>query len=314
MTSTVAASADPVIAFHGLTRYFGRFCAVDRVSLTIPRGRVFGLLGRNGSGKTTLIRMLLGLLEPTRGSATLLGRDCGALDPGTRARVGYLAEGHQVYGWMRVHECIAFQRRYFATWNQALCDGICEHFRLAARTKARDLSRGQRAGLCLALALAPEPELLILDDPALGLDPVARRTLLESMVYATRREDRTILFSSHYLGDVERVADDIAVLDHGRLRACSPLETFRQRIGQYVLRFDGPPPSGLELPGLLDVDHQPGGVRVTLVDSDGMAPQRLSELAPTAIDAIPLELEDAFIRYVDRRPTGRSFLDATETD
>src|SRR3954470_15641506 len=130
-----------------------------------------------------------------------------------------------------------YQSRFYPRWNQKIFTSVLEHFRLDPKTKAGDLSRGERAGLSLAITLAPEPELLILDDPALGLDPVARRSLLESMIYVARGAVRTIFFSSHLLNDVERVADYIAILDRSVLRACCSIETFRDSIHQFVAVF-----------------------------------------------------------------------------
>jgi ABC-2 type transport system ATP-binding protein len=133
--------------------------------------------------------MILGLLAPTWGSSTVPGYDSQKLPPGVRARIGYLAEGHPVFGWMRVRDAHAYQAKFYPKWNTALFNSVLEFFRVDPKTRAKNLSRGERAGLCLAMALAPEPDLLILDDPAIGLDPVARRSLLESMVYATRKAD-----------------------------------------------------------------------------------------------------------------------------
>ena len=191
-----------VIHTRGLTRYFGAKPAVYDLNLEVPRGCVFAFLGRNGSGKTTTIRMLLGLLEPTRGEGSVLGHDIRVLPPAARARIGYLTEDHQLYGWMTVRECSEFQSQFYPRWNEKVFHGVIGHFNLKPTARVKDLSRGERAGLCLGLTLAPEPELLILDDPALGLDPVAHRSLIESMIYLTRRSDRTIFFSSHQLADV----------------------------------------------------------------------------------------------------------------
>jgi ABC-type Na+ transport system ATPase subunit NatA len=208
-----AASADgrdTVIQARGLTRYFGRKCAADGLSFDVPRGSVFAFIGRNGAGKTTTIRMLLGLLEPTRGSSSVLGHDSARLPPEVRARIGYMAEGHPVYAWMRVSQCASFQRGCYSHWNHDVFSAVIDNFSIDPRTKAGHLSHGQRAGLHLAMTLAVEPELLVLDDPATGLDPAARRSLLEAMLYYTRGHDRTIFFSSHLLDEVERVADYVA--------------------------------------------------------------------------------------------------------
>lgn len=298
-------SRDNVIETHELTRYFGAKAAVDRLNIAVPRGCVFGFLGRNGSGKTTTIRMLLGLLRPTRGGATILGHDCTALPPEARAQIGYLAEAHPVYGWMRVRECAKFQASFFDCWRQKTFDAVIDHFNLTLEAKAKDLSRGERAGLALALTLAPQPELLILDDPALGLDPVARRSLLELMIYVTRKADRTILFSSHLLSDVERVADEIAVLDYGVLRAQCALETFRQRVRQVVLHFGDQPPALPDtpgaIPGLLHAMRADGELRLTIANYNDQVDRALRAMEPARIEQIEINLEDAFIDYLGRR-------------
>ncbi len=212
---------DSVIEARGLTRYFGRKCAVDSVSFRVPRGSVFAFIGRNGAGKTTTIRMLLGLLEPTRGSSIILGCDSATLRPETRARIGYMAEGHPVYAWMRVGQYGRFQRSFYHHWKQEIFAAVIDYFAINPSTRAGHLSHGQRAGLHLAMTLAIEPEVLMLDDPATGLDPAARRSLLEAMIYFTRSRERTIFFSTHLLDDVERVADHVAILDYSILRACA---------------------------------------------------------------------------------------------
>ncbi|PYJ05749.1 MAG: ABC transporter ATP-binding protein, partial [Verrucomicrobia bacterium] len=270
-------------------------------SLEVPRGCVFAFLGRNGSGKTTTIRMLLGLLRPTRGEGSILGYRIQALPPEARARIGYLTEEHQLYGWMTVQETGQFQARFFSRWNEKVFRGVTGHFGLKSEARVKDLSRGERAGLCLALTLAPDPELLVLDDPALGLDPVARRSLVESMIYLTRRDDRTIFFSSHQLADVERVADYIAVLDHSVLRACCSLETFRNSVKEVRLRFTGPPPALPPIPGLLQAYRSEGELRLICVHYNGTSEQALRKLAPAELELAPITLEDAFISYLSDR-------------
>jgi ABC-2 type transport system ATP-binding protein len=301
--------ADNVLETRGLTRYFGSKKIVDSLDFAVPRGSIFGFLGRNGAGKSTTIRMLLGLLEPTRGESTILGHPSLDLSPEVRARIGYLAEGHHVYGWMNVRECARFQSAFYPHWNQKIFDGVIKHFRLDAKMNAGSLSRGQRAGLCLALTLAPEPELLILDDPALGLDPVARHSLLQSMIYVTRSDNRTILFSSHLLSDVERVADHIAILHDGRLRANCPIDTFRDRVRQVVLHFAERSPAMPSLPGLLQSFRTEHELSLTFANYDENIERALAAMGPVRIETAPLTLEDAFISYLGERGEKSFFTD-----
>jgi ABC-2 type transport system ATP-binding protein len=296
-----AGRRDAVIQTHKLTRYFGQKSAVDQVSFSVPRGSVFAFIGRNGAGKTTTIRMILGLLEPTRGSSTILGHDSRTLPPEVRGRIGYMAEGHPVYGWMRVGQYAGFQRGFYNHWNQDTFAAVIDYFAIDPRTKAGYLSHGQRAGLHLAMTLAIEPEVLILDDPATGLDPAARRSLLEAMILFTRSRERTIFFSSHLLDDVERVADQVAVLDYSILRAWCSVETFRDRVRRLVARFPAEPPRDLPaIPGLLQVTRADNELTLIVANPNGQTERHLRSLGAEEVDDQPLSLEDALIAYVGR--------------
>lgn len=290
--------SDFVIQTNNLTRYFGRKAAVQQVNLAVPRGGVYALMGRNGSGKTTTIRMLLGLQAPTRGSASILGTDCRQLTAAIRSRIGYLSEGHFVYRWMRVRECARFQAESFPRWNKEIFQAVIAHFNLNSDAKAGSLSRGERAGLCLALTLAPEPELLVLDDPALGLDPVARRSLVEAILAVTSRRDRTILLCSHYLDDVERVADHIAILDRGVLRVQSTLDEFRQWIGRWVLKYPAPPRELPNVRGLVHSKVVDNEAHLTIANFNEQTEKILAASGALAVERVSLSLDQAVIDYL----------------
>jgi ABC-2 type transport system ATP-binding protein len=291
-----------VIEVNGLTRYFGVKCAVDNVSFQVPRGSVFAFIGRNGAGKTTTIRMILGLLQPTRGTSRILGYESMSLPPQARAQIGYMAEGHPVYAWMRVGQYAGFQRGFYPHWNQQTFTRVIDYFAISPRTRAGHLSHGQRAGLHLAMTLAIEPDILMLDDPATGLDPSARRSLLEAMIYFTRSRERTIFFSTHLLDDVERVADYVAVLDYSVLRVCCSADTFRERVHRLVARFPAEPPRDLpRIPGLLRVTRSDNELSLIVANPSRTIERDLEAVGALAVDQQPISLEDALIAHVGRQ-------------
>jgi ABC-2 type transport system ATP-binding protein len=285
------------ISTHGLTKYYAGRCVVNSLDLHVPTGSVYGLLGRNGSGKSTALKMLLGFVRPDRGTATLLGDDVAALPAATKARVAFIAEGHPFMQWMTVDEAVRFTRSFYARWNGELLDQILDHFALPRRAKIRRLSNGQRAQVSLALAIAPDPELLILDDPTLGLDTVVRRDFLESLIQIIQREGRTILISSHILADVERVADRIGILVDGVLRVDCPTDYFKLSLRKVVLEFAAEPPVFPACDGLVSTWRVGRRLEVVLVGYGSRHEQIIESLEPLSVDVLELNLEDAFIEY-----------------
>jgi ABC-2 type transport system ATP-binding protein len=285
------------ITTNGLTKYYGRRCVVNSLTLNVPEGSVYGLLGRNGCGKSTTLKMLLGFVRPDRGSAQILGDDAASLKPATRAKVAYIAEGHPFLRWMSVGEAVDFTRSFYPRWNTDLLDQILDHFALSRRAKIHSLSNGQRAQVSLALAVAPDPELLILDDPTLGLDTVVRRDFLESLIQIIQREGRTILISSHVLADVERVADRIGIMVDGVLRVDCPTDYFKMSLRKVILEFAGEPPAFPACEGLVSTWRVGQRLEVVLVGYGTRHEQLIESVEPLAVDVLELNLEDAFIEY-----------------
>jgi ABC-2 type transport system ATP-binding protein len=286
-----------VIATHRLTKYYDRRCVVNNLELRVPQGSVYGLLGRNGTGKSTTIKMLLGMVHADYGRAELFGEDSFHLRAETRTRIAYLAEGHPLYRWMTIGQAVRFAQAFYPRWNDALLEQILDHFGLPARARIRRLSGGERAQVSLALAVASDPELLILDDPTLGLDTVVRRDFLESLIQIIQRRGRTILFSSHILGDVERVADRIGILVDGVLRVDCPTEHFKESLRKVVLEFPQAPPEFPACKGLVSNRQVGRKLEVILVGFNDEHRRLAESLHPRSMEVIELNLEDAFIEY-----------------
>jgi ABC-2 type transport system ATP-binding protein len=295
--------ADAIVT-ERLTKFYGSHKVVDHLNLRVAAGTVYGLLGRNGAGKSTTLKMLAGMVRPDFGTIKLLGQDADDLPPATRGRIAYLAEGHPLYDWMTIGQAVDFTLAFYPSARRSFVEQVLDHFELSRKARIRRLSRGQRAQVSLALALAPDPELLILDDPTLGLDTNVRRDFLESMIHIIQRRGRTILFSSHILGDVERLADRIGIMVDGVLRVDCPVEHFKAMVRKVVVDFGRQPPELPSLDGLLGEQRQ--GTRSELVFV-GFGPRQraaLEALAPRHIEVVDLNLEDAFIEYTrgPRRP------------
>jgi ABC-2 type transport system ATP-binding protein len=233
------------VELRRVTRRFGDKTALDEVSLTVPRGGVFGLIGGNGAGKTTLIKHLLGLLQAQAGTVRVFGLDPVANPVGVLGRIGYLSEDRDLPNWMRVRELMRYTQAFFPTWDEAYAEELRQAFDLDPNAKVKNLSRGQRARAGLLVALAHRPELLLLDEPSSGLDPVVRRDILGAIIRTIAEEGRTVLFSSHLLDEVERVADRVAIIHQGRIVLTAGMDELKETHRRVTLRFgealDRPP-------------------------------------------------------------------------
>jgi ABC-2 type transport system ATP-binding protein len=219
--------SEPVIAVTELTRRFGTKTALAGVSLSLARGAVYGLVGANGAGKTTLIRHLLGLLRAEAGAVRVFGLDPVHDPVAVLSRIGYLSEENDLPGWMRIDELLRYTRAFYPAWDDAYAEELRSAFGLDPAAKIRNLSKGEKARAGLLVALAHRPELLILDEPSSGLDPIARRDILGAVIRTIAHEGRTVLFSSHLLDEVEEVADHVTMISHGRVVLSGSLDDIK---------------------------------------------------------------------------------------
>ena len=301
---------DNPIVVENLVKYYEGRCVLDGVSLRVPRGCIYGLLGRNGSGKTTMIRILLGLEPPTRGGTVVLGQDSTRLSAKTHGRVGYVAEGHHLIQSYKVRRLIGLCKGLSLRWNEEFFGHLMETFRLPMDRKVKELSAGMRAQLNLALAMAIDPELLILDDPTLGLDTVARRQFLELAIDVIQRQGRTILFSSHILGDVERIADRVGILLAGKIVVDCTLEELKERVKKLRVIFPERVPDDLFMTEIINRQSQGREMVLTIANWNPQKRAILETFKPASCSEVPMSLEDIFIECT--RPVSAPALQESE--
>ena len=287
-----------IIDVHRLTRQFGAKTALNELSLAIPRGGVFGLIGGNGAGKTTLIRHVLGLLRAQSGSVKVFGFNPVENPVAVLGRIGYLSEDRDLPNWMRVGELMRYTQAFFPQWDESFAEELREMFDLDPQARIRNLSRGQRARAGLLVALAHRPELLVLDEPSSGLDPVVRRDILGAIIRTIADEGRTVLFSSHLLDEVERVADHVAIIHQGRILLTASMDEIKSTHRRITLRFQQaiaqPPP----LVGALACDG--AGLEWTYVCS-GEAEQlrrAADAIGASIVEDAALTLDEIFVSRV----------------
>ena len=225
-----------VVTTHALSKAYGRFEALKPLNLSVPAGSVFALVGTNGAGKTTTLRLLLNMIAPTRGTATVLGVDSRRLSPTEWAQIGYVAENQRMPGRMRVASYIRYLRPFYPSWDPALESTILEQLQLPPDRRIKDLSHGMRLKMALACALPFRPRLLMLDEPFSGLDPLVREEFMQGLL--RRTGETTIVISSHELSEIEDVTTHIALIDRGTLIHQGAIETIRRRVRHIRITCD----------------------------------------------------------------------------
>ncbi len=290
-----SSSDGPAIELSVVTKIFGHTAAVNNLSLKIERGSTFGLLGPNGAGKSTTIKMLMGMLSITAGEARVLGVDVERYPTRVKDMVGYVPETHHIYRWMRVGDVIGFCRALYTTWNDQTCREMVELFRLDVNKKVKHLSKGTLVKLSLLLAVAHDPQVLILDEPVAGLDPVGREEFLDGVLRTICQRGQTVLISSHTLEDVQRLADTVGILYEGRLLMHARLDqvlSTTKRIRATLV--DGRRPASLP-PGTI---HDRVQGREWLLTVSDFGPEKLEHVRALEgvahVEVVDIGLEDLF--------------------
>lgn len=282
---------DSVVSIANLSRKFGLKPALNDISLEVPRGSVFGLVGENGAGKTTFIKHILGLLRAESGKVRVFGMDPVADPVSVLSRIGYLSEQPDLPDWMRVHEFVRYTQAFYPKWDEAYAEELRRRFGLDRAARVGTLSKGQRAKLGLLAAQAHRPDLLLLDEPSSGLDPIVRSDILAAIIRTVSDEGRTVLFSSHLLEEIERVSDHIAMLHQGKLVLCGPLDEVKSRHRRITLRFDTRQSAPPAIPGAWSVSGS--GREWTVVCN----PERVANLGASILDDDAASLNEIFVAH-----------------
>lgn len=285
------------IAAHKLTKRYGKKTALDTLSIDVQPGQVLGLIGRNGAGKSTLIRCLLGLTAKDEGEAWLFGERSECLGDDVKQRLAYVPQQPNALGWLRVGDMLDFIGRFYLRWDGPLAADLLQRWDIDRTQLMSKLSPGERQRLALIRALATRPELMVLDEPAAALDPVARRDLLREIVVRSAEFGTTVLFSTHILSDLERVASHVAFVDHGRLLVHDELDGLKERFARVVVGQADLDVMPARLPGELRRKPVGEGMASLLLDLGQRAawPERLRS-ADLSLHA--LGLEDLFLEVV----------------
>jgi ABC-2 type transport system ATP-binding protein len=290
----------PVIQTRGLSKSYGAVEAVRDLHLIVEPNRVTGFLGRNGAGKSTTIKMLLGLMRPTSGEGAVLGRNIA--DPHQsvelRRHVAYVSEDKRLYDYMTVEQMIRFTSGFYPDWRADVAQTLLRKFELPATRRVKSLSKGMRTKLALLLAFARRSQLLILDEPSEGLDPVAIEQLLEALV-AQSAEGTAVFFSSHQIAEVERVADDVCIIEKGRLLVHSSLDHLRQFCRRIDLVFpDAPIEDAFRIPGVERIRTRGTAMSLFASSNSEIVVERARECHAVSVEVVPVGLREIFLETV----------------
>ncbi len=282
-----------ILRVRDLRRSYGNFVAVDGLNLQVNEGEIYGFLGVNGAGKTTTIRMLMGIITPESGTIELMGETTRRTTLKQKQKIGYVSQEQVFYPWMTGQMLGKFVGGLYPKWDKQEFERLLKVLEVPADRKTSQLSGGMRVKLALALALAPRPSLLILDEPTAGMDPVARREFLDIIEHQAREYGRTTFFSTHLLNEVERAADKVGIIHQGKQRFEGDLKLLQNRVQRIKVRAGVTLPAGFNV---WRVEEKPGDVEGALFEMVVDAPPEL--WATTTVARENLSLDDIFIACV----------------
>jgi len=289
-----------VLRLERLSKAFGRRAVLRDVNFALEPAKVYGLLGRNGEGKTTLIRTILGVIPHDAGRIIYRGEPVGFDSALYKKKIGYVPEEAFFYGWMTVRELLDFNARFYPVRDGRQPAALIERFELDPEAKVRTLSRGQGLRLAFAVALAADPDLLILDDPTSGLDVPTRRDFLRDVIRELADRGTAVLFATHLVHELERIVDHILILHGGRVGLDEPFEKVKDQSRRVLLGFDDDPPPIPSLENIIAGRRSGRELDLIVYPWTGPAEAALRTLGAARSEVVPLSLEDLFSSFIDQ--------------
>lgn len=290
----------PIIEARNVVKTFGSQAVLRDANLSIHKGQVVGLLGTNGAGKSTLIKCLLGLLKVNAGQVQLFGEESWNLSAAAKARLAYVPQEARFYNWMKVRQVVEYWGTFYPNWDQALSDELMQLWEVPREQRVGPLSPGQRQRLALVIALSYRPELLILDEPVASLDPIGRRETLRQLIDLTKDGEHTVLFSTHILSDLERVASHIAILADGKIVCFEELDGLKDRMKRLRLRSRQDLPKSFAVPGAMRTSVSGREALIAVVQFDDTVVESLEKTWDAEVSVENLSLEEIFLEVSGR--------------
>lgn len=286
-----------VIECNNLTHYYGKKLVYENLNIQVREGSILGLLGKNGAGKTTTINILNGFLQPRSGQCLIFGENSQRLTPETKARTGFLIEGHIQYSFMNIHQIEKFYSGFYPKWKPAPYWELMSKLKVAPKQKISTMSCGQRSQVALGLILAQDPDLLILDDFSMGLDPGYRRLFIDYLREYAKSENKTIFTTSHIIQDMERLIDDVLIMDYNRVLAQCPVSDFMGSFKQFNFELENDTVDLKSEKFVVNLEKVKNKVELYTYESESFVLKFLQEkgIAFKNFKQTTMELEDAFI-------------------
>jgi ABC-2 type transport system ATP-binding protein len=285
------------IECKNLTHYYGEKMVFENLNFTVQEGRILGLLGKNGSGKTTTINILNGFLQPRNGQCLIYGENTQHLSPENKARIGFLIEGHIQYSFMNIHQIEKFYSGFYPRWNREPYWELMSKLNVSPRQKISSMSCGQRSQVALGLILAQNPDLLILDDFSMGLDPGYRRLFIDYLREYAKAKNKTIFTTSHIIQDMERLIDDVMIMDFNRVLAQRSVTDFLRNFKQFTFETENPEIDFMKEDFIVNVEKVHNKIELYTYEPEEYVKKFLEKngIAHKNFQKVEMRLEDAFI-------------------